>query len=584
MSDRVKLGEAMQGSDAQTLDQRHINHNEVPTCPVCMEKLGTYGGPSSLACGHNGCLECLQQVQAHSAAPLCPLCRTPFDADLTLGLNLNLRDVLERLDFASLETVRYMSDNPAKHVMTDYQQRQLPVSHEQYGSQLYEGISTWTPVLAPQKDNMDGSTHIINAFPCDGRDQGESHAVGNVEHFRPKVNFWNLVNGMLAILSRRMRPTTEQESSEDSHLYRAYFGGAGGEMGQGSGDLWASVHLPSAPPLLTGPGEDVRALRATLEAEPPQWVPDSACSKCLQCNAKFQPLMRGRHHCRFCGQIFCRSCSTGKCLLPVKFRERDPQRVCDICYERLEPIQQILIDHVSNAAQVAIHDVTDFTSMRGWLNNPLGLCMQQEIYKATNTLRNFCKIGSLKPEKSIPEAVLQGAKGLAILTVVKVGMVLTYKLGTGLIVARRDDGSWSPPSAIVSCGLGWGLQVGGELIDFIIVLRNTKAVKAFSGRAHLSIGAGLSAAVGPLGRLAEADLCVGDGGATACYTYSCSQGAFVGVSFEGNVVAAHLDTNTRFYGDTYLTPEDILFGSVPMPRAAAPLYGALYDLFAKVGP
>lgn len=69
------------------------------------------------------------------------------------------------------------------------------------------------------------------------------------------------------------------------------------------------------------------------------------------------------------------------------------------------------------------------------------------------------QIARLNPERSIPHAVLSGASGLAILTVVKAGALLTYKLGTGLVVARRSDGSWSPPSAIVSVGLGWGAQV-----------------------------------------------------------------------------------------------------------------------------
>lgn len=65
----------------------------------------------------------------------------------------------------------------------------------------------------------------------------------------------------------------------------------------------------------------------------------------------------------------------------------------------------------------------------------------------------------MKPEKSIPDAILRQAKGLAILTVAKVGVMVTYNIGTGLVVARRDDGSWSPPSAISSCGVGWGIQV-----------------------------------------------------------------------------------------------------------------------------
>lgn len=80
----------------------------------------------------------------------------------------------------------------------------------------------------------------------------------------------------------------------------------------------------------------------------------------------------------------------------------------------------------------------------------------------------FCSHGSvatcgqvarLNPERSIPLAVLKGAKGLAILTVVKAGVLVAYKLGTGLVIARRSNGSWSAPSAIVSVGLGWGAQV-----------------------------------------------------------------------------------------------------------------------------
>lgn len=65
----------------------------------------------------------------------------------------------------------------------------------------------------------------------------------------------------------------------------------------------------------------------------------------------------------------------------------------------------------------------------------------------------------MNQEKSIPPAILKGAEGLAILTVAKAGMLLTYKLGTRLVVVRRSDGSWSAPSAILSLGLGWGAQV-----------------------------------------------------------------------------------------------------------------------------
>lgn len=51
---------------------------------------------------------------------------------------------------------------------------------------------------------------------------------------------------------------------------------------------------------------------------------------------------------------------------------------------------------------------------------------------------------------------------------------------------------------------------------------------------------------------------------------------------EGNVVATRMDANLRFYGDPYLTTGDILFGTVERPKAAAPLYVALDELYSKV--
>ncbi|KAG6487268.1 uncharacterized protein LOC122009605 [Zingiber officinale] len=314
-----------------------------------------------------------------------------------------------------------------------------------------------------------------------------------------------------------------------------------------------------------------------LETEPPKWLPDSAAAACMLCNVRFHPIMCSRHHCRFCGGIFCNDCSKGRSLLPRKFRVADPQRVCDVCGVRLESVQVYLMNQISHASQLPTHDLTDLSTLRSWLNFPWGRTMEYEIYKAANILRTYTKVGSLKPEKSIPEAILKQAKGLAILTVVCVGMVVTYKIGTGLVISRREDGSWSPPSAISSFGFGWGAQVGGELTDYIIVLRNKAAIKTFSSHGHLSLGAGVSAAAGIVGRTAEADIRAGDGGYAACLTYSCSRGAFVGCALNSNMVGTRVSENSRFYGAP-VKASDILLGSMPRPPAAAVLYRALYDL------
>ncbi|KAL7598038.1 uncharacterized protein LOC111899122 [Lactuca sativa] len=396
----------------------------------------------------------------------------------------------------------------------------------------------------------------------------------SIHQTTPEVNLKNVLTGIVAIVTGRNKDTTENIPNSDVSFM--------GSETNGDTYIHPSVYIPSAPPLLEPTGINYSAYKEVLESEPPEWLRDSSASLCMQCNAPFTALTRGRHHCRFCGGIFCRACSKGRCLLPVKFRERNPQRVCDTCYDMLDPLQGVLINTISNAVQVAKHDVMDWTCTRGWLNLPVGVSMEHEIYKSSSTLRSYCNAARVNPERSIPAAVMKGAKGLAILTVAKVGVLVTYKIGTGLVLARRSDGSWSAPSAIVSAGLGWGPQVGGELMDFIIVLHDFKAVKTFCSRMHFSLGAGCSAAAGPVGRVLEADVRAGDRGSGMCYTYSCSKGAFVGVSLEGNVVATRMDANLQFYGDPYLTTSDILLGTVERPKAAEPLYAALEDLYSKL--
>ncbi|XP_042040342.1 uncharacterized protein LOC121785924 [Salvia splendens] len=323
-------------------------------------------------------------------------------------------------------------------------------------------------------------------------------------------------------------------------------------------------------------------MKDILEAVPPKWLPDSAASTCMLCNVRFHPILYSRHHCRFCGGIFCNSCSRGRSLMPSKFLTSNPQRVCDVCCVRLECVQPYLMKRVSRAAQSPTHDLTDLSTLRSWLNFPWGQSMEHEIYKAANTLQGYTKVGFVTPEKSIPGAILKQARGLAILTVARVGLMVTYNVGTGLVVARREDGSWSPPSAIACFGMGWGAQAGGEVTDYIIVLRTNSAVKTFSGNTHLSVGAGVSAAVGIVGRAAEADVRAGDGGFGACYTYSCSKGAYVGCSLGGNVVRTRNQENCKFYGNPSISASEILCGLMPRPPAASILYQALSELYSKL--
>ena len=133
-------------------------------------------------------------------------------------------------------------------------------------------------------------------------------------------------------------------------------------------------------------------VREILEAEPPKWLPDSAASSCMLCGVRFHPIICSRHHCRFCGGIFCGECTKGRSLLPAKFRVGDPQRVCDVCCVRIESVQPYLMDQVSHAAQLPTHDLTDLSTLRSWVNFPWGQSMEYEIYKAANTIRAYNKV------------------------------------------------------------------------------------------------------------------------------------------------------------------------------------------------
>ena len=155
------------------------------------------------------------------------------------------------------------------------------------------------------------------------------------------------------------------------------------------------------------------------------------------------------------------------------------------------------------------------------------------------------------------------------MTVVKAAFIFSGKGGQGVVVARTGHG-WSGPSFIGTGGAGWGLQIGAQVTDFVIVLNNDSAVRAFSRGGNVTIGADVSAAAGPVGRTAEGAVAP----TAAVYTYSKSKGLFAGVSLEGAVIGTQRDSNSRYYGRP-VRADEILMGLVPPPPGAAPLRRAL---------
>lgn len=328
----------------------------------------------------------------------------------------------------------------------------------------------------------------------------------------------------------------------------------------------------------------------------PSWVPDSAVSSCTTCSRAFDWFNR-KHHCRYCGKIFCNSvrsrllaclfglthrsyqCSSRYKLLPVEFGVREPQRTCGGCAAELEPFQEELQRTMSNQTRQLDFDPN---APSKYLSPPVSFSMTVEISKAAHSLENifgYVPNAMIQIDRQIPEMLLRNAIGIAFLTVLKGGFLVTAKIGTGLVVAKLERG-WSAPSAIGTVGVGWGPQIGGELSDLVIVLTRKDALDAFSGTSQVAIGAELGVAVGPFGRTGDASLNIGDLAMAPCYAYSQSSGLFAGVSLEGAIISCRSDVNQRFYGCDF-SPTEIL-STVPPPRAAQPLYDAMEKVFPSL--
>jgi len=206
-----------------------------------------------------------------------------------------------------------------------------------------------------------------------------------------------------------------------------------------------------------------------------------------------------------------------------------------------------------------------------------GFSLPGESEKAARILNSFLAshVNPADPDhpesalNAIPKAVLQKARGLAVFQVLKAGFVFSGKAGSGIVIARLPDGSWSAPSCIATGGVGWGLQIGADITDFVIVLNTEDAVRAFSMGGNVTIGGNISAAAGPIGTGGSVQATLVH--PAPMFSYSKSKGLFAGLSLEGTVLIERKDANRDFYGSS-VPAKDILGGRVPPPEVASRLY------------
>ena len=303
----------------------------------------------------------------------------------------------------------------------------------------------------------------------------------------------------------------------------------------------------------------------------PEWQKDILSNHCNTCNREFS-MTRRKHHCRACGMLVCDSCSQYRVLLPLRFKTRSTQRVCEPCHQKLKPVQDVLI-RLKSLKNRKNKKYDPSQKYRGQMNSPIKHTLSGEIRKAAYSVHNLFR-PSMVGDEGIPASLMKDAQGLIFITVFKAGFLASLRIGTGLVIARLPNGSWSAPSAIYTVGGGFGAQIGGGITDFVTVLTSRDAVSSFMSDGVARVGASIGVAVGS-GRTAQTDANFnGSGEATGCYTYSQSRGLYAGVSLELGGIRTRHNVNRDFYGRV-IHPRDILNGKEPPPVAAAPLYEEL---------
>lgn len=177
----------------------------------------------------------------------------------------------------------------------------------------------------------------------------------------------------------------------------------------------------------------------------------------------------------------------------------------------------------------------------------------------------------------IPDNVLKNCAGLAIFNVIRAGAVhASLAAGSGVVVARRPDGSWSPPSSFVVSTLGAGFAIGLDVYDCVCVLNTPAQVNAFTNP-RVSLGGDASIAVGPVGTGGSVDAAVSKT-VRPMWSYMKSRGLWASVQIDGTIIISRADANSIFYNEHGITAKKILRGDVAWPDKGKPLFEVLRAL------
>src|ERR1700688_4324071 len=175
------------------------------------------------------------------------------------------------------------------------------------------------------------------------------------------------------------------------------------------------------------------------------------------------------------------------------------------------------------------------------------------------------------PDKAIPDKVMRDAKCIAVIpSMVKIAIGFGGNHGKGVATCRAQSG-WSAPAPITITGGSWGLQLGGQAVDLVMIVTNDQGMEHLLS-SKFKLGADASAAAGPVGRDAAADTDIKM--RAEVLTYSRARGLFAGIDLSGAAITQDKD-ETRLLYDKFVPFSEILNGKVQPPAVAEPFLAAV---------
>jgi SH3 domain-containing YSC84-like protein 1 len=217
---------------------------------------------------------------------------------------------------------------------------------------------------------------------------------------------------------------------------------------------------------------------------------------------------------------------------------------------------------------LVVSTVVLFFPTRGWAADDKDQSdIEKRIQNAATVLDEIMAV----KDKAIPDKIMGDAECVAVVpSMVKVAIGFGGNRGKGVATCKTANG-WSAPAPLTITGGSWGLQIGGQAIDLVMLVMNQKGMDALLS-SKFKVGADASAAAGPVGRESEAST---DWKMKAeVLTYSRARGVFAGIDLSGSRIAQDQEETRILYGK--MVPfATILSGKVEPPNGSEPFLAAV---------